>query len=82
MDDLIEALTILRKYIESESPTECRDGLLYVPIDKGKVSQADVATLKTLGFYTVHGGFSSLRFGGYKAMDDRQRLLRGITTNL
>ena len=66
MDDLIEALTILRKYGNPASPCNCSHDLLWVSIDPGLVSAQDKQRLDELGFFPsqeYEGGFSSYRFG-------------------
>lgn len=65
MDDLIEALTIFRKYGNPASPTRCRRGLLWVNVDPVKVSEDDKEDLEHLGFFpeSDESSFSSYRFG-------------------
>lgn len=68
MDDLIEALQILRKYMDpkAHNPTNCGHDELFVGADQGKVTAEDLARLDELGFFpnTEYGeGFSSFRFG-------------------
>ena len=68
MKDLIEALTILAKYMKDEyAPTHCEHDVLYVPtVDFNAVSEADKTRLDELGFRenTDGGeGFMSHRFG-------------------
>ena len=68
MDDLIKALTILRKYTKpnEHSPTHCEhDILLVMDIEQEKVSAADTATLKDLGFFWSgeYDCWGSFRFG-------------------
>lgn len=68
MDDLIEALTILRKYGNPYAPTHCVHDELWVAIKPELVSSEDKARLSELGF-DVPGangwvdGFRSFRFG-------------------
>lgn len=68
MDDLIEALTILRKYLPEtpgRCPTHCEHDVLYImDVDPGDVSAEDLARLDTLGFFDGgEDGFQSFRFG-------------------
>jgi hypothetical protein len=66
VDDLIEALTILRKYTSEVFPTHCEHDVLYVCLpDPEAVSKKDVRRLEVLGFGKDEGGdgFRSYRFG-------------------
>lgn len=67
MKDLIEALTILAKYIDPEEkwPTQCEHDVLYVClVDVEDVSTEDITRLNELGFIeNEDGGFKSFRFG-------------------
>jgi hypothetical protein len=65
MNDLIDALTIFRKYGNPESPTHCEHDVMYVQIQPSKVSDEDKTELDRLGFfeYKEYGCFSSYRFG-------------------
>lgn len=67
MDDLIEALTILRKYLPEECshwPTNCgHDELFIMDVEPEDVSAADKARLEELGFNDNGDHFSSFRFG-------------------
>jgi hypothetical protein len=66
MDDLIEALTIFRKYGNPDSPTHCTHDRLTVTIDPAVVSAEDIARLDELDFHTdgdTENGFYSFRFG-------------------
>lgn len=65
MDDLIEALTILRKYGNPHHPTNCGHDVLWVDTDPEQVSPEDTARLGELSFTPESGtpGFSSFRFG-------------------
>ncbi len=67
MDDLIEALTILRKYNNATYPTCCEHDVLYVPtVNYDEVTVEDKVRLEELGFiYNSEGdqGFMSSRFG-------------------
>ncbi len=51
MDDLIEALTIVRKYVNRPFPTGCDHDVLYVyGIPSDIVSPEDAVRLRDLGF--------------------------------
>lgn len=66
MDDLIKALTILRKYGSPMYPTMCEHDVLRVLIDPKMVSAEDMASLEELGFLPdkdVGDCFFSFRFG-------------------
>ncbi len=64
MDDLIEALTILRKYENHRSPTNCDHDVLYINMDKPEaVNEADKKRLSELSFNQYEYGFESFRFG-------------------
>jgi hypothetical protein len=67
MKDLIEALTILAKYMDLEEkwPTHCEHDVLYVcNINEEDVSEEDMKRLDELGFFpNEDGGFMSYRFG-------------------
>lgn len=69
MDELIEALTILKKYQSplATYPTACEHDVLYVVyIDTVRVSLEDNVRLKRLGFYvseTEEDAYYSNRFG-------------------
>lgn len=69
MDQLIEALQILRKYDNPKFPTHCEHDVLLVAVDPDKVSQEDIDRLEALGFSSgkghsdYDGGFYSYRFG-------------------
>ena len=69
MDDLIEALTILKGYGNSKYPTHCEhDVMIFVGIDPEEVSDADKSRLDDLGVIvgSPFGGddtFYSYRFG-------------------
>lgn len=67
MDDLIEALTIMRKYTGNEPhPTHCEHDELFVCCDPDDVSEEDKARLEELSFTPNDvDGFSSYRFGSY-----------------
>ena len=69
MDDLIEALTILRRYLEntnSPSPLHCEhDELTVCDVFASDVSVADIKRLDELGFFVDDDDdcFVSYRFG-------------------
>jgi hypothetical protein len=66
MDDLIEALTILRKYGNPRNPTNCDSDVMWVNIQPEQVSDEDMARLDALGFFVSSeypDGFMSFRFG-------------------
>jgi len=63
MDDLIEALTIMRKYANPEFPTHCEHDVLYVNVSPAVISAADLARLKELHFNQDEDGFYSSYFG-------------------
>lgn len=67
MDDLIEALTIFRKYGNPEYPTHCEHDELTVCIDPDLVSDDDKKKLDELGFFVGSDGeddyFKSFKFG-------------------
>lgn len=65
MDDLIKALTLLRKYANPDSPTNCDHDTLFVNIDPGLVSPDDLQQLDELGFFPDSDaeGFMSYKFG-------------------
>jgi hypothetical protein len=68
MKELIEALTILAKYMDAEEkwPTHCEHDVLYVcNIESEDVSEEDMNRLDELGFIPDEdeGGFMSFRFG-------------------
>lgn len=67
MDDLIEALNILRKYSNKEYPIQCGHDTLYVHgADPEKMSVEDIERLEALGFLVeedIEKCFMSFRFG-------------------
>jgi len=66
MDDLIEALKILRKYDNPKWPTHCEHDKLHVAINPDIVSEEDKERLDELGFFPDDewgGGFMSYKFG-------------------
>jgi hypothetical protein len=66
MDDLIKALTILRKYGNPKWPTHCEhDVLTIVDISPSQVSEEDKVELHSLGF-VVANQFGEESFISYK----------------
>lgn len=66
MDDLIEALTIFRKYKNERWPTICvNDELTIAHIGADDVDEGDVERLYELGFFIDRetGCFRSTKFG-------------------
>lgn len=63
MDNLIEALTILRKYDNPRYPTNCNHDELWVNVDANLVSDDDKKRLDELGFFEDEGAFMSYEFG-------------------
>jgi len=64
MDDLIEALTIFRRYSSARFPTACEHDEMYVCVDPAVVSDVDKARLAELSFCPCDAGsFKSYRFG-------------------
>ena len=70
MKDLIEALTILSKYLTDDEyfynrPTNCEHEELYVSVDNSKISEEDLARLIDLGFILDEdtGYMVSYRYG-------------------
>lgn len=67
MDDLIEALKILRKYSNEKYPCQCEHDALYVyGADPEKMSVKDIERLEGLGFIVEEDFekcFISFRFG-------------------
>lgn len=64
LDDLIEALTILRKYGNPIRPTHCEHDQLWIcGIEPGRVSSADIERLDALGVFVDGDAFSSFVFG-------------------
>lgn len=65
MDDLIKALTILKKYGNPEYPFNCDHDILYVVIDPNIVSVEDREELDKLGFIAndEEGNFYSFKYG-------------------
>jgi len=69
MEDLIKALTILKKYIvdsyDMKYPTACEHDVLYVCVNPEDVSDEDKIELDRLGFFPDEEGygFASFKFG-------------------
>ena len=65
LDELIRALTILRRYGNPRRPTYCEhDELMICNIDPDAVSGEEIEELDALGFFrTDDGGFKSFRYG-------------------
>jgi hypothetical protein len=65
VDNLIEALTIMRKYANPQFPTNCTHDLLWVDVDPKRVTPEDLARLEELGFDPDENedGFNSTLFG-------------------
>jgi hypothetical protein len=63
MDDLIEALTILRKYGNPSYPTHCEHDELTIAISPELVSPEDLQRLEKLGVHPDDESFCSFRFG-------------------
>jgi hypothetical protein len=63
VDDLIKALTILRKYANPPRPTNCEHDTLWVDVSPALVSAEDTVELDRLGFFPDSDGFMSFVFG-------------------
>lgn len=65
MNDLIEALTLLRKYGDPHYPTHCEHDYLRVMVRYDEVSDSDKKRLAELGFLRDESTecFGSYRFG-------------------
>ena len=68
MDDLNEALTIIKKGVDPTDkwPTNCGHDELFVKGDWSKYTDDEIKRLDELGFNKIEddeGGFSSFRFG-------------------
>ena len=70
MKELMEALTILSKYLTDDEyfynrPTRCEHEELYVSVDNSKISEEDLARLIDLGFIPDEdtGYMVSYRYG-------------------
>lgn len=62
MDDLIEALTLLRQYDNPKFPTNCEHDVLYVAINPELVTDGDKETLERLGFFPAADGFGFMSY--------------------
>lgn len=65
MDDLIEALTILRKYANPRYPVDCAPGVLHINVSPVPVSREDLLRLKELNVYQGEDDFHYSWFGGH-----------------
>ena len=66
MDDLIEALQILRKYGNPDWPTHCEHDVLTISINPDEVSVEDLDRLDELGIFPSDeypDCFQSFKFG-------------------
>lgn len=65
MEDLIEALQILQKYMPADvrNPTNCEHDEFRVMVDPSDVSTDDMARLNALGFVPSDETMLSFRFG-------------------
>lgn len=71
MNDLIQALLILQKYITEDDdawnwPTQCEHDELIVNVSPDNVSEEDINRLHALGFISddgPYGTFTSFKFG-------------------
>lgn len=70
MNELIEALTILSKYLTEKDyaymyPTNCYDGEMRVSVHPKNVSDEDEIRLQELGFQPdyYYGNFVSVKYG-------------------
>lgn len=64
LTELIEALTIFRKYGDPDYPTHCEhDEMTIVGIEPEDVSDEDKAQLERLGFFVGDEYFMSFKFG-------------------
>jgi hypothetical protein len=64
LTDLIEALTIFKKYGDPSRPTHCEHDELAVVVDPADVCEEDTVRLEELGFFPAGGDhFKSFRFG-------------------
>lgn len=64
MDDLIEALRIMRKYANPAQPLNCSHDVLWVNVSSEVMSAEDLDRLRELHFEPDnYGGFTSLYFG-------------------
>lgn len=52
MDELIEALTILKKYTSTKYPIHCEHDVMTIcDVDPNEVSEKDIKRLDELGFF-------------------------------
>jgi len=65
LEDLIEALQILKKYGNPKYPTHCEHDIMHICIDPEQVSDEDKAKLDELGFFEDEelNCFATYRFG-------------------
>lgn len=65
IDEIIEALTILKNYGDPRFPFHCEHDTLYVMVDPEKVPEDDLKRLEVLGFRpsNLGGCFESSRYG-------------------
>ncbi len=65
MDDLIEALRMLKTYENPQWPTHCEHDVLWVLVDPSLVSPSDIETLDKLGFFADEEDecFKSYKYG-------------------
>lgn len=62
-DDLIKALTLLRKGATGPYPTHCEHDELWAMADSGRFTPEEIAQLDRWGFFVSEDGFKSFRFG-------------------
>ncbi len=65
LDDIIKALTILRKYDNPKSPICCGHDELSVRMDLNLVSDDDIKILEDLGFWVDNESNDSFQFFTY-----------------
>ena len=64
LSNLIKALQILNKYGNPDYPTHCEHDKMYVIISPSKVSDEDLDTLESLGFFPEDDeSFASFKYG-------------------
>ena len=65
MDELIEALQLIRKYGNEKYPTHCEHDKLHVMCDVSAITAEDLARLHELGFHVdeEYEGLYSYRYG-------------------
>lgn len=64
MEDLIKALQIFLKYGNPDYPTHCEhDVMMIVGIEPSDVSEEDIKTLYSLGFFISDEVFQSFKYG-------------------